>query len=357
MAASIRWGILGTGVVARRFCTSLKLVDNARIAAVASIPAAEAHAFAAQFGADRAHETAESLVCDPDVDVVYVATPTALHVNHSRLGLEAGKAVLCEKPLGCSAADARTLVDTARARGQFLMEGMWMRFLPIMSEVRRRVRAGYLGQLRMLQADLAFPASFNLADPRFKPAGGGALLDLGVYPVSLAVDLLGRPEAVEGQVICSPNGVDQQAIITLSYAGVQAVLTCGFHGRGRNDAVLIGERGRIQICEPLYASQTLTSTTWPSPSLPGPEHGRSRRAFERILREAKLYERFVRGLRRLAGRERFVRRPFRGFGYQFEATEVGECLARGELESAIMPLDESIAVLEVLDVARIRETG
>ena len=355
--ASLRFGLVGTGVVAHRFAASLRFCAGARLVAVASRDTSHARELARTFRVERVHATLEELAADAELDVVYVATPIGFHADHTRHCLEAGKAVLCEKPLARSAEEAAQSVETARRLGRFLMEGMWMRFLPLMAELRDRVgndARGGIGRVRMLQADLAYPIPHDPTNPRFDPAnGGGSLLSLGVYPVSLALDLLGRPTAVEGSTLRLAGGVDGQAAMTLSYPDAQAILTCGFHGRGRNDATLVGERGRIRVDEPLYGSEALTLTTWPAPTpAPAPARParrRSDRLQERLPHSARPYRRLLPGLRRILGRDRRIRRPYSGFGYQFEAAEVVRCMRQGLGESPVMPLDETVAVLEILD--------
>ena len=190
----IRWGILGTGRVAGRFAQALRELDDARLLAAGSRRLATAEAFARHHGVERAYGSYAQLAADPDLDIVYVASPHALHREHSLLCLEAGRAVLCEKPFALNATEAREVIASARSRGLFCMEAMWTRFLPAMRRLTELVDAGAIGELRMVTAQLGFPSEPDPSSRLFDPAlGGGALLDLGVYPLALASQLLGRP--------------------------------------------------------------------------------------------------------------------------------------------------------------------
>ncbi|MFN8568711.1 MAG: Gfo/Idh/MocA family oxidoreductase [Kouleothrix sp.] len=183
----IRWGILGTGSIAGQFARGLAALDDAKLVAVGSRTAAAAAGFAQRVGAERAHGSYAELAHDPQVDAIYIATPHPLHHANTLLCLGAGKAVLCEKPFAINAGEAAAMIDAARARGLFLMEAMWTRFLPHMLRLRELLAAGVIGELRMLQADFGFRTEFNPHSRLFDPAlGGGALLDVGIYPVSLA---------------------------------------------------------------------------------------------------------------------------------------------------------------------------
>jgi predicted dehydrogenase len=349
-----RWGIMGTGFVARQFAASLRLLPDAELACVASRDPHNAARFAAGFGG-RAVADLDALAAS-EVDVVYVATPTVRHAEDTIRLLEAGRAVLCEKPLATSAAEARRVIDTARHRRRFLMEALWTRFLPALVDLRARVRAGELGALRLVQADLSLPVAEDPRDPRFTPGpGAGCLLDLGVYPVSLALDLLGPPRAVRAHVLRTASGVDQQACLQLEYPEASAALSAGFLGRGRNDACVIGERARVQLAAPIYGPERSTTTGWPAPS-PGDGGPRAMRRIDHVLERfgwlPPIYRPALPLLRAAAGRDRPRLAPFAGFGYQFEAAAVQERLRDGALEHPVMGWDDSLALQDVLDAAR-----
>ena len=195
----VRWGILGTGAIAKQFVQALRFVPEAEVFAVGSRSRASAQEFADKKGIPRRHASYDDLASDPDVDVVYIATPHPFHAENATLCLEAGKAVLCEKPFCVNAAEAERVVGLARKKRLFIMEGMWTRFFPLMEEVRRLVSEGAIGEVRMLNVDFGFRADLDPASRLFDPKlGGGALLDVGVYCVSFASMILGRPSGSVG---------------------------------------------------------------------------------------------------------------------------------------------------------------
>jgi predicted dehydrogenase len=270
--------------------------------------------FADQFDIPRRHASYEELVTDPDVDVVYVATPHPMHHANALLALEAGKPVLVEKAFTMNAAEARDLVETARSRRLFLMEAMWTRFLPDMAEIRRLVGGGSLGDIVTVTADHGqwFPKdpNFRLFAPEL---GGGALLDLGVYPVSFASMILGRPDRIVTMIDPAFTGVDGQTSMLFGHAsGAQAILTCTSAARSPTRAAIVGTDARIEIDGDFYAPTTFTL----------------------IPRDGKPF--------------RFAQ-PHSGRGLRHEADEVARCLRDGLLESPWMPLDESISIMETMD--------
>lgn len=361
-AAPFRWGLLGAGDVARNFGASVALLPGHSVAAVASRSAARAAATAARLGGARAVTDYAALVADGGIDAVYVATPAALHRDHVGLALEAGKPVLCEKPFTVTAEDARALADLARTTGTFLMEAMWTRFIPAIEALRARIEAGEIGELRMFEAELGFAVPYDPANRFFDPAlGGGALLDLGIYPLSLAWHLLGPPEA--GQLLTgdAPNGVDARAAITLRHAGgALSSLSCSFDQRLRNTAVVTGTRGSLALDAPLYAPERITRTraAVPAPVAVAGGDGTPGR-LARLTghpQAVRLRRRYAPLLRQLLRRERTTQAyPFAGHGYQFEAAEVARCVRAGLGESPVMPLGETVAILDCLET--LRETG
>ena len=350
---ALRWGLLGAGTVSRHFAASLRLLPDAVPAAVASRTLASARRLADDLRIPSVHGSFEALVADPSVDVVHVGTPAALHRDHCLLALEAGKPVLCEKPFALDAAQAREVADAARRRGVFCMEAMWMRFIPAVRDLRARVRAGEIGELVSLEAGLHYRVPYREGSRFHDPAlGGGALLDLGVYPLSLAFHLLGAPSGVVARATFAPSGVDEQVSILLSYPRALATLTCGFAANGRNGATVVGTRGAIELAPPIHSPDALTVTRW-APAPPPAEPSGLRRALERSPLAVELRRRLAPSLRPLVRRDRTrVRHPFRGFGYQLEAAEVARCLRAGLRESPGMPLDETVAILGVVDEVR-----
>ena len=314
---TVRWGILGTGRIAGAFATGLGSLPDAELAAVGSRSPEAAAAFAARFDAGRTHSTYEDLATDPDVDVVYVATPHALHHANARLCLEHGKAVVCEKPFTLNGAQARDLVALARARRLFLMEAMWTRFLPALVELRRRVDEGAIGEPRFLVADFGFNKPFDPAHRLFDLAmGGGALLDVGVYLASLAAMQFGPPARIASQARIGQSGVDEDAALLFGYAGGRfAQLTASIVTTTPQEATFLGSAGSIRLHAPWWRADRLTVAV----------EGRGAET---------------------------VDAPYLGNGYTHEAMEAMRCLRDGALESPVMPLEETVAVIETLDRVR-----
>ena len=317
-----RWGVIGTGGIASSFVTDLRLLPDAEVVAVGSRRQATADDFAERFDVPGRHSSYPALVEDPDVDAVYVSTPHPGHFAASMLAIEAGKAVLCEKPFTRNAAEAAELVDAARDRGVFLMEAMWTRFLPHVVRVRELLTEGVLGDVRTVQAD---HGQWFRHDPEHRllnPAlGGGALLDLGVYPVSFASMVLGPPTRVAAVSAAASTGVDAQTSMLLEHSGGRhAVLTTTLQARSPNRAAIVGTDARIEIDATWYAPTTFTV----------------------VSRDGTVLERYD--------------EAHAGGGLRHQAAEVARCLAAGLLESPVLPLDESISVMTTLDEVR-RQIG
>ncbi|TGB01530.1 Gfo/Idh/MocA family oxidoreductase [Streptomyces sp. MZ04] len=318
----MRWGILATGGIAASFTANLLDMPDAEVVAVASRTQTSAKAFAERFGIPRAYGEWGALAEDEDVDVVYVATPHSAHRAAAGLCLEAGRAVLCEKAFALNAREARELVTLARRRGLFLMEAMWMYCHPLVRRLKALVDDGAIGEVRTVQADFGlagpFPPAHRLRDPA---QGGGALLDLGVYPVSFAQLLLGEPSGVSARAALSDEGVDLQTGMLLSWeSGAHAVLHCSINGGTPVTASVTGSRGRIDIPYGFFFP-----------------------------------DRFV--LHR-DGRdpEEFTAAPDDGprDSLRHEAAEVMHRLRAGDTESPLVPLDGTLAVMRTLDAVRER---
>uniref|UniRef100_A0A7C1JGE5 Gfo/Idh/MocA family oxidoreductase n=1 Tax=Caldilinea aerophila TaxID=133453 RepID=A0A7C1JGE5_9CHLR len=321
MSKRFRWGILGTGAIAAKFAAGVAALADQEVIAVGSRTQASADRLADQFDIPRRHASYESLAADPYVDAIYVATPHSLHHANTLLALQHGKHVLCEKPFAINAAQAQEMVNAARSAGLFLMEAMWTRFLPIMVETRRLIAEGAIGKMQMIQADFGFRASFNPASRLFDPAlGGGALLDVGVYPISLTSMLLGQPSRIAAVATLGATGIDENTGILLGFPGGEvAVLYTSVRTTTPQEAVILGDLGSIRIHSPWWVGDTLT------------------------LQQA------------LAGSE-VIRCPYIANGYSHEAIEVANCVRAGKLESDIMPLDESVRIMAIMDEIR-RQIG
>ncbi len=317
MTEVFRWGILGPGNIAAKFAAGVAALADQEVVAAGSRTQASADRFADRFDIRRRHVGYEALVADPEVDAIYVATPHNFHREHTLLALRHGKHVLCEKPFAINAAEAQEMVDAARAAGLFLMEAMWSRFLPIIVEARRLIAAGAIGAVQMIQADFGFRASFNPASRLFDPAlGGGALLDVGVYPVSLATMLLGEPDRIAAIAALGATGIDENTGMLFGYPGGEvALLATTVRASTLQEAIILGSNGSIRLHSPWWVGNTLT--------------------LQRAGHDAEV-----------------IVRPFIANGYSHEAMEVADCVRAGRLESEGMSLDESLRVMRIMDAVR-----
>jgi predicted dehydrogenase len=354
------WGILGAGRIARQFCDALAGTPAARIAAIGARDAGKARRFADAVGAAQAHGSYAMLCADPAVDVVYIATPNHLHAEHAILAMRAGKAVLIEKPLATTEEEARRIADVAAETGRFCMEALWTRFVPAVVEADRLIREGRIGQVRAVQGDLSFARQPEAGGRFYDPAlGGGALLDLGVYPLSLAVRWLGPPMSVSASGILAPGGAETDVALAVTFATGIASLRCGFSVEGANEMTIIGDEGRIRLHRPLNAPVAFTLTRH-KPDLrpsgeadlaailaaPAPPPG-TREGWRKALRLIDLRK------------VKLVTRPHRGNGMGHQADEVMRCLAQGLRESPVMPLADSMATIAALEqaVAQLRQAA
>jgi predicted dehydrogenase len=312
-----RWGILGTGGIARQFTRDLLLTGHA-VTAVGSRMRASAEQFAALFELQASHASYESLVADPSVDIVYVATPHPFHYSNAMLALEAGKHVLVEKPFTLNATQAQHLVTDAAGRGLLVLEAMWTRWLPHMVRLREIVAAGTIGELRSMSADHTQRLP---DDPMHRlnalELGGGALLDLGVYPVSFASELFGAPQSIQAVATFKETGADAQVATMFRYPGGQIATTYSASvTRGPNVAVVLGSRGRIEIDSVWY-----TAT----------------------------------GLRVYDGDDTLIEqvRPLvEGRGMQFQAAEAERLISEGRIAGDILSPRETVAIMATLDTVR-----
>jgi predicted dehydrogenase len=297
----------------------LREADGAELFAVGSRDLQRAKAFAADFGATHAYGSYRELADDARVDAIYIGTPHSEHEPHTLMCLQAGKHVLCEKPLALSAVQAERMIRMAQAKGLVLMEAVWTRFLPAITRVRELIAEGALGEVRMIAADFGFRADFDPASRLFAPElGGGALLDLGVYPVNLAVMLCGEPVEILTTANLGATGVDVESAILLRHAAGQlSLLSCSLEVDTPREAHIIGAAGRITIGFPWWAASRFV---W---------HERD------------------------GAQEEFTFTN-RGGGYTYEAEAFMDLIRSGRRDSDVMPLAESLAVLRTLDAIRAR---
>jgi len=329
MNKTIRWGILATGNIAEQFTRDLQLLPDAEVVAVGSRSEESARAFADRFGIPRVHGSWAGLAGDEQVDIVYVATPHHAHYEATRLCLEAGRAVLCEKPFTLNAAESRELVALAAKHGRFLMEAMWMRCNPAVLKAVELIADGAIGTVGNVRADFGLAGPFEpehrLRDPAL---GGGALLDLGVYPVTLAHLLLGVPDSIQAWAHLTPEGVDASTALLLGYdSGAVATLSCGIVADTPLRATISGSLGRIELPEPFFR--------------PG---------------ELLLHRSGSEGEDDGPRQPEVVPVPYTGLGYAHEAEEAMRCLRAGLLESPLVPWSGTLEVMDIMDAAR-AQTG
>jgi predicted dehydrogenase len=361
--APIRWGILGTGAIAHLFARDLGSLPDAELVAVGSRSRERAEAFGRELDVAHCFGSYTELVESPQVDVVYIATPASAHRENTLLCLEAGKAVLCEKPFTVDAGEAREVVAAARRYGRFLMEAMWTRFVPATVRLRELLAAGAIGDVRCMIADLGRSSDVRPKARLLSPElGGGALLQSGIYLVSLASMIFGSPDRVRSLADAGASGVDEQAGVLLGYPGGKlALLFCSIAARSSREATVVGTAGQIQIHPPVTCPSSLTLRRRAAPPISNSDSVPEHRLKERIMhygkrsrlarrlreRYTRLGERFVHGIR-----TKVIRAPVVGEGLWYQAAEVMQCLRAGLAESAIMPLDESVAIMETVDVVR-----
>ncbi|MFA9217776.1 MAG: Gfo/Idh/MocA family protein [Sphingomonadaceae bacterium] len=317
MAGTVRWGILGTGGIAHAFATALMETPGATLAAVGSRSVDSAEKFGREFGSPVAYGSYHELCNAPDIDIIYIGTPHPLHAENTTMALEGGKAVLCEKPFTMNLREAERVVALARAKQLFLMEAMWTRYMPALAELKRIVASGEIGAPRQLHADFGFNAPTDPAHRvNNRELGGGALLDLGIYPLSIAAAIMGPVKQVQALAEMSATGVDAQTGFNLLHeGGGMSVCSCSLLAKTPDVLTVSGPLGRIQMDAMFHRSPSLTVTL-------------------------------------VDGSSRVVRTPWLGNGYVHEALEASRCVREGLLESPGMTLDETLVLMRVLDTIR-----
>ena len=319
MNETIKWGILGTGRIARAFAEGLKHASNGILNGVASRTKTNANLFAEEWEVPRAFENYQDLAESEEIDAVYIATPHTQHADNSILCKKNGKAVLCEKPFAVNSQEVEKMIAKAKESNVLLMEGMWSRFPPLMYKLREILSSGQIGDIRTLQAD------FGFCPPTRDPNGrlfnlelaGGSLLDIGIYPVSLASMVMGRPESFVSDWNCGPTGVDEQASLIFKYKnGSMALLHSSLESQTRQEAFLSGTEGNILIHKQCWKPQKMTIDFLPS------------------------------------GKTDIMEMPFEGNGFTYEAEAFGKLMLSDKKESPIMPLDESLEIIKLMDEIR-----
>jgi len=317
MDKKVRWGILATGGIARVFAADLKLLDNAELMAVGSRSPENADKFAKDFDIPIHFGSYDELAACPEVDAVYLATPHPFHKENTLLCLNAGKAVLCEKPFAMNAIEAREMIAAARANHVFLMEAMWVRFTPLFQKVKQWLKDGLIGDVRYLQSDFGFRSDKGPESRVFNPAlGGGSLLDVGVYPISFASFVFDKqPSVIKTCGYRGATGVDEQESLIFEYdSGQTSSIFSANTLETKKESIIFGSNGFIHIYGPWNQLKHVCIT--------------------------------------VDGKEIIEEFPVLGRGYTYQAIEVMDCLSKGKTESDILPLVETLAIMETMDTIR-----
>lgn len=317
MMRPITWGIIGPGKIANKFASALGMVEGARLGAIASRDTARGREFALCHGVATVYDDYAALAADPAIDAIYVATPHGFHAEHSILCLRHGKAVLCEKPLALNAREANEMIAAARKHGVFLMEAMWTRFVPLMGSIMELIASGRIGTVKYIRADFGFFAVFDANGRLFNiRLGGGSLLDIGIYPLFLCVQLLGEPDAITAFGRLSPTGSDETCHAILGFAGgATAVVSSTLACQTSLSAEIAGTEGMIRI-----------GTSW---------YKNSRYEWNRTGEAVSIVE-----LEPLVN------------GFEYQIREVMECLDKGLIESPSLPHSFSLLMARTMDAIR-----
>ncbi|MFN3488354.1 MAG: Gfo/Idh/MocA family protein [Emticicia sp.] len=318
MKKNIKWGVIGVGKIAEKFATDLKSVKNAQLHAVASSSSLErAKDFAERYDAPYFYDSYESIFQTPDLDAIYIATPHTSHAENTLLCLKHKMPVLCEKPFAMNLKQVQKMVESARENDTFLMEAMWTRFIPAIQKTLDLIAEGHIGKVRNVQADFGFNAPFLPEKRLLNPSlGGGALLDIGIYPAYLSLLLLGYPSEIQAVSNFGETGIDETTSFILGYKNeATANLSCTLKARTRTEALIYGENGYIHIEGRFMEATRIT-------------------LYETDKKPVKF---------------NFSRKTF---GYNFEIEEVNACLREGAKESKKMPLSMSVKLISLLDEIR-----
>jgi len=316
MKTSVNWGILATGWIADKFANALSVVPNAKLYAVGSRNPEQARKFAKQFNIPKFYGTYEELAADPEIDVVYVATPHPFHFENTMLCLNHKKAVLCEKPFAMDKTQVEKMISLARQKNLFLMEAMWTRFLPSILKVKELIDTDLIGEIIQLKSDFGMKFPYDVNDRKFdKSLGGGSLLDIGIYPVFIALFLLGEPNEIASKAIMGKTDVDESISIIFSYKNAMATLASTMMANTPIETEIFGTKGKIKIHYMWFMATKITVTIDNTES----------QDFDF---------------------------PFLCNGYEYEAIEVTNCLLKGEVESKFMSHSLSLKLIGLLDKIR-----
>ncbi|MDE6764206.1 MAG: Gfo/Idh/MocA family oxidoreductase [Oscillospiraceae bacterium] len=320
MSNTVNWGIMATGKIAHTFAKAVNFSDGAKLYACASRSAEKATEFGKLYGAEKSYSSYEELAADPDIDIVYVASPMSCHYENVKLCFEHGKNVLCEKSITMDSAQFEELIAIAKRKDLFFMEAMWMKCLPSFLKAKEWFADGKIGEIKAVRADFSNPVEYDPTDRLFRAdLGGGALLDLGVYPLTLITAFLGyEPKQVLSDVNVD-HGVDMDEAVILKYENAYASMVAGFDIENDNRAVIVGTEGRIAFDPWYFCTDTV-------------------RLYNK---NGKLAEESI--------------TPHLCNGYEYEIMEAQRCLAESRKESVLNPLSDTLQVMKIMD--RIRAEG
>jgi len=320
----VKWGIVGTGNISTQFAQGLQLVEHAQIAAVASRSIDSATAFAEKFAIPKCYGSYADMAKDTELEIIYIGTPHPQHYETVMLFLEAGFAVICEKPLGVNAAQTEKMIAKAREKNVFFMEGMWTRFFPAFQKALDWVRSGRIGQPKMLHAVFGYDGSSNKKQWRFShDMAGGALLDVGIYPLALTFAMFGSDPVKVSTSACIENGVDEYNTFTFEYAdGRIAVLSDGIGVKLNNSVFIAGTSGSVQLGEEWWHASRAEFTPLGDSSVGKPQ------------------------------KHDVFNLPYRSSGFQYEAKAVQQYYLEGRKEAPEMPLDETLKIARMMDTLR-----
>ncbi len=316
MQKTYHWGILAPGKIAHKFASGLQFVPGAKIQAVGSRSLERAESFAATYDIPKSYGSYQELAEDPDLDVIYIATPHSFHMENTLICLNRGKAVLCEKPLAINSGQVEAMINASRQNQTFLMEALWSRFIPHIIKTKDLMDAGVIGQVSHLEVDFGFKARYDPDSRLFAPhLGGGALLDIGIYPLFFALHLFGAPDKIDAEAKLAATGVDESCRVKLTFSGNRtANLWFTLTEDTPVEAKLTGSAGQILLPNRWYQPVNITTTKDDKP--------------EEIAFD------------------------FVGNGYNYQAVEVQKCLEAGKIESAVWSHHNSLALMQVMDEIR-----
>lgn len=316
---TIKWGIIAPGIIANDFAESMKAVQNSEIIAVASRDINKAQKFTRLHNIKNAYGSYEELCKNNDIDIVYIASPHNFHKSHAKLAMKYGKSVLCEKPVTVNHDDCLELVNMAREKNLFFMEAMWMRFMPVIQEVKKQIIDGVIGDILRIEVDFSYRANFDPNHRIFNPdLAGGALLDIGIYPLSFSLFILGKlPITFEGECAIGETEIDEQGSIILKFDDNEiAICTFGTRVNGDRKAVIRGTNGRIELNREYYMATEADIIT---------DKGSTK-----------------------------ISIPHRSHGYEWEIEATNKCIKENIIECSIMPHQDSLDQLSIMDELRRR---